>query len=244
MVVTDSQLNRHERDIIQAIETSMPNGIHVQGLVKKNGLSPTTLKKYLPVLENEYRVIYHEKIKNKDVYRIRFSNEPTFDESEKMNSRSVADVRSTIIGAIIKSTNFGIAERIEVYHHAITVLALLRYTHQLAIDVGYDVKEIPSNITKYMNEIDRISQNVNTVMDPFTRSFYITQLDHTISESLEFLKNTEKARKGKPSKHIKIVLNKIKSDAPEVFDKVVKIDNLLKNSTREIKKFNKTKARH
>lgn len=229
MVITDSLPNRHEKEIIQEIEKSMPDGIHVQGLVKR-GLSPTTLKKYLPVLENEYRIIYHEKVKNKDVYRIQLSDEPTFAESQKMYSRSLADIRSAIVGAIIKSANFGIAERIEVYHHAIVLLALLRYAHQLTIDVNNYEKGIPNDIAKYMDGLDNISQNVNTVMDPFTRSFYITQLDHTISESLEFLKKSKKARKGKPSKYIKSILNQMKSE-PEVFEKVTKIERMLKDST-------------
>lgn len=231
MTVTKSPLNKCEEGIIQTIEESMPDGIHVRGIIKKNISSPTTVVKYLRVLEKEHKIIYSEKIKNRDVYRIKHPDIPTFIEAKKTFVSSILDSRSAIIRAITKSSSFGVAERIEAYHHAIMLLALLKYQCQFYIDIG-TYRENDKAVKDYMCWIDNTSQNVNTIMDPVTRKFFEAHLDHTISETFELLSKLKNARKGKPSKFIKALLNETQKSNPAVFDTITKIDQVLKDSTR------------
>ena len=240
MTVTDSRLNIHEKRIIKAIEDSMPDGIHVQGMVKKFGISPTTLKQHLPVLENERKIIFHEKIKNKDVYKIRLHDEFSFEETRRTLAKSLHEFEIASISAINNSQDWGISERMEMYQNIANVISLLRYLHQFVIDTEkYDEKSIPNDIVKSIQKLDDISKMVNSYMNPLLHQFFMIQINNSVSESLDYLKSIPTRKKGKQSKYINKVLGEMKLN-PKVFSIVNNADKEIKKVSR-IRKKNKSK---
>lgn len=228
--------SRLELSILKEIKNNMPKGIHVRALEKSLKMSPPTLVKYLRVLEDERRLIFHEKIKNKDVYRILSRYDQTFEESQQTYSKSLYEFISTIHTALDHSSNWELSERLQVYQHVVNVLALLRYVHQLRIDIErYDKNSIPKDIANYMKDLELYSTIINRGIDSNLGQFYFMQLSKTIDESMNFLKNIAKRKRGIPSKYIKKILEDMKTH-PEIYSKFKKIDDNSKRLMNLIKK--------
>lgn len=234
MTVTVWSKNTHENDILNAIEKSMPNGIHVQGLVKEFGLSPTTLKHYLPILENEKKLIWREKIKNKHVYKINLYHFPTFSETKKAYLKEFKRMEIAILKAINHSSKWALSERLEVYNHVSTVIALTRYYHQMEIDAIYDKKDsVPSELLTIVNKIDNLSEIINKTINSLLFEFHRIQMDNIVSNSIQFLETVPKRKKGKQSKFMKKVLEDMKSDS-KVYSAMIRAEDVLNNKTNTI----------
>lgn len=198
----------HEKEIMNIIEKSMPDGINVRGIIKK-GISPSTVKKYLDVLENEKKFIFHEKIKNSDVYMIRQGDQISYSESHAIITQTMKEFEDVIYRSIEYASKWGISEQLEVYQHVVNVITLMKYFKQLATDiVNLDDSRIPQDIEDYVNHLDEISRNVNQKFNILLTPLAMIQLQNTMGESMEYLESIakRKRRKGRKSKHIEKVL--------------------------------------
>lgn len=231
MTVPNLGKNIHEIEIFSAIKKSMPNGIHVQGLIRDFKLSTPTVLKYLDILENEKKLVYHEKIKNKYVYKINLHNFPTFSEIQKSYNDELKKLKITIINAINHSSKWGLSERLEVYNHVSTVIALTRYYHQMEIDALYNKKDsVPEELLSIVKEIDSISEIISKTINPLMFEFHRTQIDNVVFNSMEFLETVPKQKKGKQSKFMKKIFEEMKLQ-PEVYNKVKEIEKVMKKSS-------------
>ncbi|GKS67417.1 hypothetical protein YTPLAS73_09640 [Nitrosarchaeum sp.] len=216
----------HEREIITAIEKAGFEGINVRGLVRA-GLSPSTLLKYLPILENEKKLVYHEKIKNSDIYKIRTGNEITYEESKLLLNRGLDEISDVLTKAVEYSQKWGIAEQLEVYQHAVNVITLMKYIKQFGEEMmDIDKDAIPNDINDYVKRLDELSKTLNKKINLFLSPLVMVQLENTMSESLEYLEAVakKKKRKGRKSKHIQ----KIEPELAKTFSELLELNKLEK----------------
>ena len=233
MTITNSRLNIHENRIFSAIEKSMPDGIHVQGLIKNFKISPTTLNSYLSILEDDKKLIYHERIKNKNVYKINLYNQPTFSETEKSYIDEFNKLEITILKAINHSSKWSLVERLEVYHHVSIVISMTRYFHQMEIDSLYEGKDaIPEDLLLTVKKLDTLSESINKTMHFLIFQFHRTQIDNTVFNSLEFLDSITTKKRVKPSKFMKKIFEEMK-DNPKVYETVMKVEGSIKKDSKK-----------
>jgi hypothetical protein len=195
MTVTDLSLNRHEKDILSAIEESMPDGIHVQGIIKEKKISPTTVNHYLPILENERKLVYHERIKNKDVYKIKIRNEKTFQEQKEVYAKNTKGLENTIQKALKFASKRPLAEQLDIYGHITFVLAMIRQIQNSEVLDGQDVDSIPTEHLNYLKELERISLQVSESMDSRIHPLHLLMVDKSIDSSRKFLEDISKTKK-------------------------------------------------
>lgn len=194
MTVTDLSLNRHEEGILSAIEESMPDGIHVQGIIKKKKISPTTVNHYLPILESERKLVYHERIKNKDVYYIIKQNEKTFQEQKEAYAKNIKGLEKTIHRAIKFASKGSFAEQLDVYVQITFVLAMIRQIQNSEVVDGQKVDSIPTEHLSYLKELERISVQVSKSMPSKIHPIHLLMIDRSIDLSRKFLEDMVKTK--------------------------------------------------
>lgn len=216
-----------QQDAILNLIKSKPDGIHLREIGRILKIPNPTLVKGVKVLENDRGLIFHEQIKNRDVYKFRYPDDLTFKETQRMYSKSLEEITSVIFPALSRALTFGIPERLEVYRQVVSVLALVRYNQQSIIDIDrYNETSIPNDLVNYIANLEQISRIVNIGIGMELLPFYNYQINQTINESLKFLRKVLKSKKGKPSKHIKVILEGMKTN-PEVYSKFKKIETNL-----------------
>ena len=216
-----------QQDAILNLIKSKPDGIHLREIGRILKIPNPTLVKGVKVLENDRGLIFHEEIKNRDVYKFRYPDDLTFKETQRMYSKSLEEITSVIFPALSRALTFGIPERLEVYRQVVSVLALVRYNQQSIIDIDrYNETSIPNDLVNYIANLEQISRIVNIGIGMELLPFYNYQINQTINESLKFLRKVLKSKKGKPSKHIKVILEGMKTN-PEVYSKFKKIETNL-----------------
>lgn len=214
MIVTKSRLNRHETDIINAIEKEGLDGIHVQGLIKKYKFSPTTVNQYLPILENEKKLIYHTRMKNKDVYYINMDQRPSYEELVDDLTDISSDLEHTILSAIEHAKKWSIAEQVEVFQHAVNVITLVKYIGDYLMDISD--KELPEELEDMYADIDEIQKKVNKSVNLFFHSIVLVQIGSTIDESLDYLRSVKKRKHGKQSKYVKEIVEQMANEVQKL----------------------------
>jgi len=226
----------HENEIIDVIEKAGFEGINVRGMVDK-GLSPDTLQKYLPILENEKRLIYHERIKNSHVYMISHFNQLSYKESHEVMIKSLDEFEDIINQVLDKTKNWGVSEQIEVYHNMIHGLLLMKYFKQLAVDIQkVDNPRIPKDIEISEERINKIITKVNKRINLFYLPLVMLQLQNSMAESMNYLENIakDKRKRGKKAKHVEKMIKDIQSD-PKQMKAIKKLLNEMEK-TLKIKK--------
>lgn len=195
MTVTDLGLNRHEISILTTIEDSMPDGIHVQGIIRKIKMSPTTVNHYLPILENDHKMIFHERIKNKDIYKIKLIPLKTYKEQKKLYLESISALESTIKNAIKFASKCTLTEQLEIYSHMTNVLALIRYIQSSEVLDVKDLDSIPADHLQYIKELERISIMVSKSINRRIHPLHLLMTDDKISSSRKYLEEITKKSK-------------------------------------------------
>ena len=227
----------HENEIIDVIEKAGFEGINVRGMVDR-GLSPDTLQKYLPILENEKRLIYHERIKNSHVYMISHFDQLSYKESHEFMFKTLDEFEDIINQVLDKTKNWGVSEQIEVYHNMIHGLLMMKYFKQFAVDIlKVDNPRIPEDIEIFEERINEIISKINKKINLFYLPLIMLQLQNSMGESMNYLENIakDKRKRGKKAKHVEKMIKDIESD-PKQMKAIEKLLNKIEKTLKIIKK--------
>lgn len=199
MTVTDLSLNRHEKELLSAIEDTMPDGIHVQGIIRKIKMSPTTVNHYLPILENDHKLVYHEKIKNKNIYKIKILNEKSFAEQSKSYTKLISELEKEIKNSIQFANRSSLVQQLEIYGYITNILALTRYMQSFEV-LDDDPDSIPQEYLEHIKKVEQLSIVVRKSMNSKIHPLHLLMIDKSISSSRKFLKEMTRKKIPKSTK--------------------------------------------